>query len=217
MTETRSSKPSPRKGARAAVPGRPRSFDETEALANAMEAFWAAGYGATTYADLEAATGLRRQSLIYAFGDKQAMFEKALALYAQRRVEESVRRLDAAGAPLENVRAVFEGWRRDAENDRRRGCLMVNTAGEFGAREPAIAARYAAASERLVRAFERCFARARAEGALRSDADPKSLARLAVAAGDGALLQARALSDARQATEAFEAFLSLLTQPSPAV
>ena len=61
--------------------GRPREFNEEEALAKIMDVFWARGFEGATVSDLMAATGLKKGSLYAAFGDKRAMYLKALALW----------------------------------------------------------------------------------------------------------------------------------------
>ena len=48
-----------------------------------MEQFWESGFEATGLADLEACTGLGRQSLYTAFGDKRAMFVACLERYRE--------------------------------------------------------------------------------------------------------------------------------------
>ncbi|MEL6158735.1 MAG: TetR/AcrR family transcriptional regulator [Cyanobacteria bacterium J06623_5] len=63
------------------LPGRPREFDHNATLAKITQVFWQQGFAKTTYADLEKATGLHRQSLVYAFGDKKALFESAIDYY----------------------------------------------------------------------------------------------------------------------------------------
>lgn len=190
--------------------GRPRSFAEEDVLGRVMEAFWDAGYAGASYAVLERATGLRRQSLIYAYGDKPTMFAHALSLYVDRRVGEIVSVLDGEGPPLDRVRRVFDLWIDDAEGEVRRGCLLVNTAGELGRTDDRIASSIVAATDRLAHAFERCFSTARNAGTLRAGLDPVDLARLAVAAGDGALLHARTGGAAKDAARAYGAFLALL-------
>lgn len=89
-------------------PGRPRGFDRDAALAAAMEASWARGHDATTHGALEAATGLRRRSLIYACGDEEAMFARAVALQAERRVAEIVAILRREESGLGNIGAVLD-------------------------------------------------------------------------------------------------------------
>src|SRR5215813_9734022 len=61
--------------------GRPRAYDPDTALARAMAAFWDTGYSATSLDDLSAATGMNRPSLCAAFGDKRALYRKALDQY----------------------------------------------------------------------------------------------------------------------------------------
>ena len=64
--------------------GRPRSFDEAEALDRATQVFWAKGYDGATVDDLVAGTGVSRPSLYATFGDKEALFMRCLEHYAER-------------------------------------------------------------------------------------------------------------------------------------
>jgi AcrR family transcriptional regulator len=64
--------------------GRPRTFDEGEVLARAQQVFLERGFEAASYDDMAAALGLSKPSLYNAFGDKTALFERALAVYADR-------------------------------------------------------------------------------------------------------------------------------------
>jgi AcrR family transcriptional regulator len=50
--------------------GRPRSFDEEEALERAVQVFWAKGYDGATIDHLVAGMGVVRPSLYATFGDK---------------------------------------------------------------------------------------------------------------------------------------------------
>jgi AcrR family transcriptional regulator len=63
--------------------GRPREFDADEALDRALEVFWRRGYEAASIAELTEAMGINRPSLYAAFGNKEALFRKALDRYAQ--------------------------------------------------------------------------------------------------------------------------------------
>ena len=66
-------------------PGRPRSFDETGALEKATQVFWSKGYDGVTIDDLVAGMGVGRPSLYAIFGDKRAIFMRALKAYAERK------------------------------------------------------------------------------------------------------------------------------------
>jgi AcrR family transcriptional regulator len=64
--------------------GRPRSFDEAEALEKATQVFRSKGYDGVTIDDLVAGMGVGRPSLYAVFGDKRAIFMRALRAYAER-------------------------------------------------------------------------------------------------------------------------------------
>src|SRR3954463_942914 len=63
--------------------GRPRSFDTDRALDRALTVFWRKGYAGASLPDLTRAMGINRPSLYAAFGNKEALFRKAIDRYAE--------------------------------------------------------------------------------------------------------------------------------------
>jgi AcrR family transcriptional regulator len=63
--------------------GRPRSFDEGDALKKATQVFWSKGYDGVTIDDLVAGMGVGRPSLYSVFGDKRTLFLRVLRAYAE--------------------------------------------------------------------------------------------------------------------------------------
>ena len=63
--------------------GRPRSFDERDALEKATQVFWSKGYDGVTIDDLVAGMGVGRPSLYSVFGDKRTIFLRVLRAYAE--------------------------------------------------------------------------------------------------------------------------------------
>jgi AcrR family transcriptional regulator len=63
--------------------GRPRSFDERDALKKAVLVFRSKGYDGVTIDDLVAGMGVGRPSLYAVFGDKRTIFLRALRAYAE--------------------------------------------------------------------------------------------------------------------------------------
>ena len=63
--------------------GKPQ-YDEAEVVGGALDAFWRHGYSATSINVLTEATGLSRSSIYQRFGDKDGLFQIALAAYTER-------------------------------------------------------------------------------------------------------------------------------------
>lgn len=61
--------------------GRQREFNVDEALDAALCVFWRKGYEGASYTDLVQATGVERPALYSAFGNKEALFLRALERY----------------------------------------------------------------------------------------------------------------------------------------
>src|ERR1700759_4181891 len=74
--------------------GRPRSFDERDALQKATQVFWSKGYDGVTIDDLVAGMGVGGPSLYAVFGAKRAIFLRVLKAYAEQKGA------SAAKAPL---------------------------------------------------------------------------------------------------------------------
>lgn len=107
-----------------------REFDDRKALETVRDLFWQKGYEGTSYADLSAATGLGRGSLYAAFGDKQALYRKALTLYIDEEVQAAVALLeDVTQSGADRIKAYLDlvvdaaGVQQD-----RRGCFLCNAA-----------------------------------------------------------------------------------------
>src|ERR1700759_5211360 len=65
--------------------GRPRNFNEGEALKKATQIFWSKSYDGVAIDDLIAGMGVGRQSLYSTFGDKRTLFLRVLRAYAERK------------------------------------------------------------------------------------------------------------------------------------
>jgi AcrR family transcriptional regulator len=106
--------------------GRPRSFDENEALAKAIQVFWSKSYDGVTIDDLVAGMGVGRPSLYAVFGDKRTIFLRALRAYAEAK---GARAAKALFSPP-TLRDSIAGFVRHAveaatEEGSAQGCLMV--------------------------------------------------------------------------------------------
>src|SRR6201995_1727549 len=78
--------------------GRPRNFDESEALNKATQIFWSKSYDGVAIDDLIAGMGLGRQSRYSVFGDKRTLFLRVLRTYAARKCAGGAKALFAPAA-----------------------------------------------------------------------------------------------------------------------
>ena len=106
--------------------GRPRSFDERDALEKATQVFWSKGYDGVTIDDLVAGMGVGRPSLYAVFGDKRTLFLRVLKAYAEKK---GARAAKALLSP-QTLRDSLAGFLRHAvesatEKGSARGCLLV--------------------------------------------------------------------------------------------
>lgn len=174
--------------------GRPREFCADTALAAALRVFWSKGYEGASLSDLTEAMGITRPSLYACFGNKEALFRKALDLY-------EVEKLAYTRAALEQptARGVAEYFMRGALEMQTsscdpKGCLGVismTACGEEAAciKEEVVKRRASSQAELLDR-----FERAKADGDLPAHVDVPGLTSylyailqgMAVQAGSGA-------------------------------
>jgi TetR/AcrR family transcriptional repressor of nem operon len=77
----------------------------------------------------------------------------------------------------------------------KRGCLLTNSAAEFGTDDPEVAALIRTAYRRMELALTRRLTEAQAQGYLAGSADPKALARLLLTVLQGIRVMARVGTD----------------------
>jgi len=177
------------------VSGRPRSFDVEDVLGRAMLVFWKKGYEATGLVDLEQATGLGRQSLYTAFGDKRALFLRVVEHYFTRVLQPGIDLLDAPGSARHNLERVFGAWEATATDPEFNGCLVGNSVPELSSRDPEAGAVLARKLELMEAAFARALRRAKREGEVRASLDVKDTARSLLTLAQGLAVVARANRD----------------------
>ena len=195
------------------VPGTTKQFDPSQVLERALELFWAQGFEATGMAQLTEHLGIGRQSLYNEFGDKRGLFLASLRAYVDRMFAEKVAILDRPGSPLGNVRAICRHWLEMVDQGCM-GCMLANTATEFGTSDPEVQEIVRAALRRSEDAFCGVFQRAQDEGELSSDASPRDLARLFMSAGQGVSVLARLEGSTAVVAGTIHALLGLLPSSS---
>jgi TetR/AcrR family transcriptional regulator, copper-responsive repressor len=196
--------------------GRPRAYDPDVALARVVDSFWDAGYAGTSLDDLSAATGMNRPSLYGAFGDKRALYLKALERYragSREGLKEALASDQSLRQALCRVYAAALSVYLSGEAAAR-GCFMIGTAATEALANPEVRAFLAESLSSLDAAFEARIRLARDRGELMPEADPSALAKLASAVLHTLAIRSRA-GEPRAALETVaEAGVNLICGPA---
>jgi len=174
--------------------GRPRAYDAQAALKRATDEFWQTGYSGTSLDSIAAATGMNPPSLYAAFGNKHAIYLKALSRYWEIALT-ATREALVEDRPLREALMLaydaalsiyFSG------KGRARGCFVIGTAVAESVDDPQIRKSVAAGLHATDADFEACLRKAREKGELKPVADPTALAVLASATMHTIAIRARA-------------------------
>ncbi len=174
----------------AATRGRPREFDAQEALAAALRVFWMRGYEGASLTELTEAMGITRPSLYACYGNKEALFRKALDLYEHEKLAYMSAALNAPTARGVAERLLHGALEMQMNTNDPKGCLGVISSVACGAEAESIKAeviaRRASSEAALIQRFER----ARSDGDLPDHIEPAALARYLGAVIQGMCVQA---------------------------
>lgn len=172
--------------------GRPREFNEDEALEKAMQTFWSNGYDATSLADLTSAMGLSKSSLYDTFGSKHALFIAAVERYKATAQSGVIGTLTGALPGREAIETVFRDYVSHAASPDRRGCFLNNCAIEVAASDAEADVCIKAGMARIEEAFGAAIERGQGAGDVATRHEPRALARYLTASFQGLVVMGKA-------------------------
>jgi len=182
---------------------RPREFDEERVLELAVEQFWERGYEATSIRDLAQAMGLTTASVYNAFGDKRAVYRRALDFYVERSFGDRVGRFESK-PPLLAIKAFFdEIIERSLSDAKRKGCMLVNSALEVAPHDEEFQRVVAGVLVQVEGFFLRCIQKGQENGTISNRQNASDLARTLL----GTLLGIRVLARTRPERELLEGLI----------
>jgi TetR/AcrR family transcriptional repressor of nem operon len=152
--------------------GRKKKYDRDTLIERAMELFRAHGFAGTSTQMLVEGLGVNRFSLYAEFGNKQELFDATLERYNEEVIERNFSPLEAPTAGVREIRALLEFFASAHQGPASgRGCLLCNTAVEFGPADPSGAAFVQRYFKRLSQAFYQALNNAQGKGELRNEVD----------------------------------------------
>ncbi|TAV47888.1 TetR/AcrR family transcriptional regulator [Rhizobium leguminosarum] len=171
--------------------GRPPAFDRETVLSAARETFWAHGYEGASIADLTTAMGITPQSLYAAFNSKADLYRAALEQYRALGSDT----FSALGDPIDTVSAFERILRGSAAifsaPEHPKGCMISTAVLNCASENAVIADHVAAMRRRSLDAFTARIERGIREGDMKSETNPRALARFLGAIIQGMSVQAR--------------------------
>ncbi len=170
--------------------GRPREFCVDAALSAALKVFWSKGYEGASLSELTEAMGVTRPSLYAAFGNKEALFRKALDLYEREKLAFMSAALEAPTARGVAERILTSALSMQTSTSGPRGCLSVIHSVACGVEAESIKAEVVARRASSETALRRRFEKAQADGDLPEGTDPAALVRYLMTILQGMAVQA---------------------------
>jgi len=139
-----------------------------------MEMFRDLGFNATSTQMLVDTLGVNRYSLFAEFGTKQGLFEAALERYDNEVIDRNFGPLETREAGADEIRKLFAFFASASKGPAAgRGCLLCNTAVEFGPIDPGGAGFVQRYFERITKAFLCALTHAQSRGELLDNVDPR--------------------------------------------
>ncbi len=194
---------------------RPRTFCEVNALDRALEVFWRSGYEGASISALTDAMGINRPSLYATFGNKEELFQKALARYVDLKNEFFEEVLKAPTA-REVVARLLEGAAEmftDPSNPV--GCLSVQGALACSAESEPVHHELAKIRANYEARLRQRFAEECADGRLPPGTDPDVLARFVATITHGMSVQANGGATSDQLREVAKMAMRAWPVPDP--
>lgn len=155
---------------------RPKEFDQEKALRKAVRLFSQQGFAATSTDELMRVMDVGRQSMYDTFGDKRALFLKALEMYVTESVHSINVELEKPGLALTAVRNALVTFAERNDLSNAEGCMGLNAIGEFGQRDEDVMRIIQNAARVQLQTLRGVLTRAKKRGELNPDADLESMA-----------------------------------------
>ena len=155
---------------------RPKEFDKDTALHKAIRLFSQQGFAGTSTDELMRVMDVGRQSMYDTFGDKRALFLRALETYVNESVNTIRDALEAPGPALAAVQNALVRFAEHKDLSSAEGCMGINAVCEFGQRDMEVNQLVWKAARRQRETLVNVLTRAKSRGELSDAVDVNSLA-----------------------------------------
>ncbi|SEL97117.1 MULTISPECIES: TetR/AcrR family transcriptional regulator [unclassified Paenibacillus] len=187
---------------------RSKEFEVNEVLDKAIQLFWAQGYEKTSMQDLVGFMGIHRRSIYDTFGDKHALFMKALERYETKQTNKMSFLIDTQKPIKEIIRALFESTIRNEGQPL--GCFLVNSGVELGVLDPEVASLVNESYLRTEEFLRNLVLEGQQKGEIKADIDPVVISHYLMNAWVGIRTLVKTTTDQQKLTNIMDMTLSVL-------
>jgi TetR/AcrR family transcriptional repressor of nem operon len=115
--------------------GRPKTFNNIDALIKAKDLFWSQGYESTSLNELIDAMGISRQSMYNTFGNKHALFLQCLEFYIQESYNNLKETFESDKPAKEKLDLFLSNMEPMFECENSKGCFVSATIQEMATKD----------------------------------------------------------------------------------
>lgn len=192
---------------------RPKEFDPEGALAKATNLFWRLGYEGTSLEALLKEMGIARQSLYDTFGDKRALYLKALAYYRDTTNGKMQKMLNEVPSVKDGFAKLLYGLASENRKQHERGCLLLSANLQRDPKDTVLRDFLRDNQARVEAIFTEALMRAQRQSELSPTDDPLAVARFFVATIQGMRAMARLKSDRKTLEQVARGALDRFNSP----
>jgi TetR/AcrR family transcriptional repressor of nem operon len=175
---------------------RTKDFDENEVLNKAVDLFWLKGYNATSMQDLVDGLGISRSSLYDTYGDKHALFIKALESYQCAASGQICQIANSSLPAKETIKQLLQFVANGLLNDKtQKGCFMVNAEVEVAPHDEQVSKMICQNDQQVEEAFYKVIKKGQENGEITNPQDARALARFTFNTVKGMRVTAKSTTD----------------------
>lgn len=157
--------------------GRPKIFDEQEAIQKATEVFRNKGYDTASADELLGAMGIGKGSFYLAFkGGKQELYVRSIKQFAENFNKKIAQAIENSEDQIKFLRQFFLNLAYVEDCDAERGCYLGNALVQLSEKDQDIKKITAELLKGLQRVFAETIKKAQEKGQLKTKEDPEILA-----------------------------------------
>lgn len=157
--------------------GRPKIFDEHQAIEKATEVFRAKGYDASSADELLNAMGIGKGSFYHAFkGGKQELYIRSIEQFSEGFTKRIDAELSKSDNEIELIKTFFLQLSKTPDCDKESGCYLGNALVQLSEKD--IEAKHISAHllKNLQHTFKKAIKKAQDSGQMKNTEDPEILA-----------------------------------------